>query len=91
VKTKTTTGLLVMGGGGSSRGETSSLSHPARPENDSPPAGLGSIGLDRLFASFRLVSYSVREERKRCCLRTRRKTETAAANEITTFPFSKPV
>ena len=41
-KTKTTW-LLVMGGGRSSRGETSSLPPPL-PENDSPPAGLRSIG-----------------------------------------------
>ena len=85
MKTKKTTGLLVMGGGSSSRGETSSLPPPL-PENDSP---LGSLGP----GSTCLVSivYSVGEERKRWCLRTRRKTETAAANEITTFPFSKPV
>ena len=86
MKTKKTTGLLVMGGGSSSRGETSSLPPPL-PENDSP---LGSIDRPRVDLLVSIV-YSVGEERKRWCLRTRRKTETAAANEITTFPFSKPV
>ena len=52
------------------------------PENDLH-AGLGSIGPGRPLVS--IVSY-IRWEKKRWCLRTRRKTETAAANEITTFP-----
>jgi len=60
----------------------------------SPPRERLPFGIDRprvdLLVSIGFL-YSVGEERKRWCLRTRRKTETAAANEITTFPFSKPV